>query len=103
VVAREMFFKPFKLTADRDDPLSMVDASPDNFGALDAVTFADYRATPMSDFVKDRKIVQQQKTIRLRSFRMVMVGDAHLEGFVKTSVTKDQGYVLQYTIIVQDQ
>lgn len=102
-VAREMFFKPFKLTADRDQPLGMLDASPNTFGALDAVTFADYRAHPMSDFVKDRKIVQQQKTIRLRSFRMEMVGDAHLEGFVKTSVTKDQDYVLQYTIIVQEQ
>ena len=104
MVAREMFFKPFKLTADRDDPLGKVDARPpDNFGALDAVTFADYQATRMSEFVKDRKIVQQQKTMKLRSFRMVMVGDAHLEGFVKTSSTKDQDYVLQYTIIVQDQ
>ncbi len=105
-IAREMFFKPFKLTADKDEPLGLLDApQPINFGSAFEVSRnnAQYEAHSMTEFVKDRKIVQQQKTIKLRAFRTKTVGDAHMEGAVVKNQVEEQDYVLQYTIIVQDQ
>jgi len=104
-VARELFFKPFKLTSDKDEPLGLLDDATvfDFQMAIDAGSNRSYVGHNMSEFVKDRKIVQQQKTIKLRGFRTRVVGDAHMEGGLVKNRLEEQDYVLQYTIIVQDQ
>ena len=104
-IAREMFFKPFKLTSDKDEPLGLLDdASSFDFQmAIDAGTNRSYLGHDMSEFVRERRIVQQQKTVKLRAFQTKTLGDAHMEGGLLRNALKEQDYVLQYTIIVQDQ